>query len=159
MDWSPLLSTLLGATIGLGSAVVLERGKSARDGRQRTLDQRRTVYAEYLSALSRTRNEIRLAASKDSEPAEERSKQAREAFKEGGAYELRYQVALLAPEQVVSASDAAFRALRDVRDVVVAGAVHGEAGYVSDRDKWESRFAALREEMRRDLKVDQQDRV
>lgn len=74
-----------------------------------------------------------------------------EAFRDGNAYELRYQVALVAPTAVVDASTAAFRALRDLRDLIEEGATHTEQNYLELRDHWEDRFAELRTAMKSDL--------
>ena len=112
------------------------------------------MYAEYLSALSRTRNELRLAARNPQVPPDERARIATEAFKSGGAYELRYQVAITAPPAVVEASTAAFRALRDLRDLVEAGTTHHEPDYIRSRDAWEDLFSDLRSQIRKDLEAD-----
>ena len=156
MAWLSLASTLLGAVIGVGSAFIIDRDRFSREQKVNTLEQRRIVYADYLSSLSRTRNELRLAAHRDALPLEERVKLAEEAFKEGQTYELRYKVSLLAPVPLVEASDAAFRSLRRVRDVVAAGGVRGQADYIAARDDWEDAFASLREKMRRDLGINDQ---
>lgn len=74
-----------------------------------------------------------------------------EAFQEGNAYELRYQVALVAPASVMDASTTAFRALRDLRDLIEGGATHTQHNYRVLRDHWEDRFAELRTEMKHDL--------
>lgn len=117
------------------------------------MEQRRIIYADYLSSLSRTRNELRLAAHRESAPPEERIKLAEEAFKEGQTYELRYQVSLLASTSLVRASDTAFRSLRNLRDVVAAGGVREQTNYIVARDAWEEAFADLRIAMRRDLGI------
>jgi len=153
MPWFSLVSTLLGAIIGIGSALIIERSKFTRERQINVMEQRRIVYADYLSSLSRTRNELRLAAHRESTPLEERIILAEEAFKEGQTYELRYHVALLAPASLVQTSDAAFRLLRDLRDVVAAGGVRGQADYIAARDAWEKAFGTLRIAMRQDLGI------
>lgn len=137
--------------IGVGATLVADRTRWKRDHRDRQKETKRQIYAEYLSALSRTRNELRLAARNPQVPLEERARTATEAFKSGGAYELRYQVAITAPPVVVDASTDAFRALRDLRDLVEAGATHHEPDYLRSRDAWESTFSELRRRIRDDL--------
>lgn len=153
MDWSPLVSTALGALIGVGATLVADRSKWRRDRRDRDLALKRQVYGDYLAALSRTWNEIRAAALSSAMPAEERSRVALEAFKERGAYELRHQVEITAPQPVVDLSVTAFRALRDLRDVVQAGALHEDAGYRAQRGLWDASFEELRLAIRRDLRT------
>ncbi len=153
MDWGPLATTALGALIGVSSTLASEQLRWVR--RRRDADQaaKRALYADYLAALSRTRNELRLAGRLVDASAAERARRAADSFKEGGAYEMRYHVALVAPRPVVAASTTAFRALRDIRDAIEDGADRSDEYYRSGRDRWNEAFAALRQEMRRDLGI------
>ncbi|MFI2026798.1 hypothetical protein [Streptomyces buecherae] len=151
MGWGSILSTLLGALIGVFSTLAADWSRASRDRRANDQDVRRQTYADYLAALAQTRNLLRLAARSRSTPLEERARNAMEAFRDGSAYELRYQIALVAPTAVVDASTAAFRALRDLRDLVEEGAIHTEQNYLVLRDHWESCFAELRAAMKSDL--------
>jgi hypothetical protein len=49
--WIPMLSTVLGAVIGLGSALVGDRVRWRREQSDRWLSARREVYVGYLNAL------------------------------------------------------------------------------------------------------------
>lgn len=109
------------------------------------------LYAEYLAALSRTWNEIRQAARNATAPADERARAAAEAFKAGGAYELRYQVSITASDGVEQSSVAAFRALRDLRDLVESGVAYTEPEYREARRHWDRLFGELRLRIRADL--------
>ncbi|MFI2260886.1 hypothetical protein [Streptomyces tubercidicus] len=151
MGWGSLLSTLLGALIGVLSTLAADRSRAIRTRRDNDQNVRRQLCADYLAALAQTRNFLRLAARSRSTPVEERAREAVEAFRDGNAYELRYQVALVAPTAVVDASTAAFRALRDLRDLIEEGATHTEQNYLELRDHWEDRFAELRTAMKSDL--------
>ncbi|RAG83566.1 hypothetical protein DN069_21465 [Streptacidiphilus pinicola] len=151
MDLSSLATTTLGAAIGVGATLIADRTRWKRDHRSKEQDTKRQVYAEYLTALSRTRNELRLASRNPQVPAEERARMATEAFKAGGAYELRYQVAITAPPAVVEASTQAFRALRDLRDLVEAGITHREPSYLSSKEAWDLLFSELCRQIREDL--------
>lgn len=144
MDWTSTISTTLGALIGVSSTLAVEKLRGKRDRQDKIDSYKRQIYAEYLAALSRTRNELRNAARTSSTPPEERARRAIEAFKEGKAYELRYQVEMLAPAEVVSASDRAFRTLRDLRDVVESGLMRTGEEYQEKRDAWDLAFADLR---------------
>ncbi|MFJ9615925.1 hypothetical protein [Streptomyces noursei] len=151
MNWGSLASTVLGAVIGIASTLMADRARARRSRAEGDQAARRQLYGDYLAALARTRNHLRIAARSADTPAEERARMALEAFRDGNAYELRYQVAIVAPDAVVDASTTAFRALRDVRDVVEAGAVHTAREYLELRDRWEDTFAELRAAMRADV--------
>ncbi|WP_078969634.1 hypothetical protein [Streptomyces natalensis] len=145
------MSTLLGALIGVLSTLAADWSRANRTRRDNDQSVRRQLYADYLAALAQTRNLLRLAARSRSASLEERARKAVEAFRDGNAYELRYQIALVAPTAVVEASTTAFRALRDLRDLIEEGTTHTEQNYLDLRDHWEDRFAELRTTMRSDL--------
>ncbi|MET9116645.1 hypothetical protein ABZX38_20960 [Streptomyces longwoodensis] len=151
MDWAPLVSTTLGAVIGIASTLATDQVRTRRGRQDNDQAARRQLYGDYLAALARTRNQLRMAARPVGLPTAERTRRAAEAFHEGNAYELRYQIAVVAPQTVVEASTAAFRALRDLRDRVEDGAHHTSPDYVQARDRWESLLTELRKAMRRDL--------
>ncbi|RXS68751.1 hypothetical protein EST54_08090 [Streptomyces sioyaensis] len=145
------MSTVVGAVIGVLATLAADLSRAKRTRQDSEHNARRQLYADYLAALASTRNHLRLAARSAHTPPEERARKAIEAFKEGNAYELRYQVALISPRSVIEASTAAFRALRDLRDLIEEGALHTEPSYLDLRDCWEERFAELRTVMRNNL--------
>jgi hypothetical protein len=151
MYWSSLLSTLMGAIIGLAATFTADRMRWTRDKTDREVRDRRELYAEYLTAMANTRNRLRMAARTADEPLVERAQQARVAFAEGRAYELRYQVALIAPDTVVDASTAVVRALRELRDAIEAGDLRGEPKYVVLRKSFDELYASLIRSMRDDV--------
>ncbi|MBY8880291.1 hypothetical protein [Actinacidiphila acidipaludis] len=150
MDWGPLSSTALGAVIGIATTLAADHMRALRGRTDADRANRQKLYGDYLAALARTRNHLRITA-RHAVPPEERAHGAVEAFREGNAYELRYQVAVVAPRDVVEASTAAFRALRDLRDEVEGGAVATDDRYVATRERWDVLLAELRVAMRRDL--------
>lgn len=150
MDWGPLSSTALGAVIGVATTLAADHLRAVRGRTDADRANRQKLYGDYLAALARTRNHLRITARQDV-PAGERAQSAVEAFREGNAYELRYQIAVAAPREVVEASTAAFRALRDLRSEVESGAVATDHRYVETRERWDALLAQLRVAMRRDL--------
>ncbi|WP_229700017.1 hypothetical protein [Streptomyces kronopolitis] len=150
-----MTSTAPGAAIGTLATLTTDLSRAKRTRQHNEHNTRRQLCADYLAALARTRNNLRLAARSAHTPPEERARKAIEAFKEGNAYELRYQLALIAPTPVIEASTAAFRALRDLRDLVEEGALHTDPSYLDLRDHWEERFAELRTAMRSTLDTTQ----
>ena len=151
MDWSSPLSTLLGALIGVSSTLAVDRVRADRERLDKDKAVKRQVYADYLAALTRTRNELRSAARDPEAAPEDCRRTAVEALRDGGAYELRYQVAVLAPTAVDQASVDAFHALRDMHDLVEEGAVHTDPDYREAHRRWDERFTSLRELVRKDL--------
>lgn len=151
MGWGPLASTSLGAVIGIASTLATDQMRTRRGREDKDEAARRQLYGDYLAALARTRNHLRMAARSAGLDSGERGRRAVEAFFEGNAYELRYQIAIVAPAEVVEASTNAFRSLRDLRDLVEAGALHTDQSHVDARERWELLLAELRMSMRRDL--------
>ena len=153
MEWSSLAGTALGALIGVSATLAAERTRWRRGRQDTDKATKQRTYAEYLAALSRTRNEIRGAAISESVPAADRSRRAAEAFRTGGAYELRYQVELIGRDSVIVASDKAFRTLRELRDLVEGGTLHRDDVYLGRRDVWDAAFSELRQHMKADLSI------
>lgn len=153
MEWSPLIGTALGAVIGISATLATDRARWQRGRRDADLALKRQTYAEYLAALALTRQELHLAAFSASTPLAQRTELAAKSFSAGRAYELRYQVALIGPSELKSASDQAFRALRKLRDLVQDGAIRSDTNYVEQRDVWEDALASLMTMMEEDLTV------
>ncbi|GHB71082.1 hypothetical protein GCM10010306_075930 [Streptomyces umbrinus] len=150
MNWASLISAVLGAAIGITSTLLADRARWRRDSEERHRTERREVYTEYLTALSRTRNGLREAARS---PVNERSGNAREAFHTGGAYELRIQMTITAPDRLIQPSEAAYRSLRKLRNSIEDGASHNDEAYIEQREDYQSTLEILRRGMREDLGV------
>lgn len=151
MQWSSLIGAVVGALIGVSATLSSEHLRWRRGRQDSDKATKRQLYADYLAALSRTRNELRLASRRSSSPPEERARRAEEAFKAGEAYELRYQVSLVASSHIIAVSDETFRKLRGIQHLVEDGMLHTDAAYIQQRDLFEASFAALRDHMRNDL--------
>lgn len=148
----PLLTTVLGAVIGVGATLVADLTRASRSQREGDRASKRQAYGDYLAALSLTRHNLRVAARSSVASVDDRARLAFDAFKDAKAYEMRYQVALVAPDQVIEASTSAFNALRSLRDLVEGGGgTHDDPAYRAAQDQWANRFAELRHRMRSDL--------
>ncbi|HET6858741.1 MAG TPA: hypothetical protein VFH94_16830 [Streptomyces sp.] len=117
MDWGTLIGTGLGAVVGVGSTLIADRVRWKRDQGARQEDVKRQLYGEYLTALTRTRNELKELRGAAVAP-DERARLAGQFYRQGGAYELRYQLAITAPTAVVECSEDALRKLRVVREKI-----------------------------------------
>ncbi|MEE1766506.1 MULTISPECIES: hypothetical protein [unclassified Streptomyces] len=151
MQWITLISTIVGAAIATGSALLLDRQRWKRERLERETQARRTLYGEYLASLSEARHACgNVARDPDMEPSVRRTT-ARHAF--GPCIGLRYQMTISAPGRVVDASEDAFRRLRDLRDRVMEGVLATEPVYVAGRLAYNDALAVLRARMREDLHV------
>ncbi|GGY88679.1 hypothetical protein [Streptomyces poonensis] len=151
MQWITLISTMVGAVIATGSAILLDRQRWRRERSDRETQARRTLYGNYLASLSEARHTCgNVARDPDMEPSTRRTT-AREAF--GPCIGLRYQMTISAPSRVVEASEDAFRRLRDLRDRVMEGILVTDPVYLEGRRTYDDALAALRVRMRGDLRV------
>ncbi|MEV0118686.1 hypothetical protein AB0H77_36480 [Streptomyces sp. NPDC050844] len=148
------MSTLFGAGIGVGATLLADRIRWNRERADRALETRRQLYAEYTAALSRIRTALNESAQASGPRDEEYERQVRELFLAPGAYELRHQMAILAPAEVVEAARATFVALRATRDCVLEGADADSHAYEASEDANGAAVAELRRVMRRDLGVE-----
>ncbi|MFE0256238.1 hypothetical protein [Streptomyces sp. NPDC059010] len=152
MDWGTLLGTLTGAVIGVGATSIGDRAKWRREQSERRTDVKRELYAAYLAAVAKTWNDIRAAVIDSTEPWPERARQAEVAYRNGGVYELRYQMAITAPPEIVVLSDQTMRGIRDLVGQLIAGRRYDTwAELKSDGRPWFDAFDAMRASMRRDL--------
>ncbi|MFF0064198.1 hypothetical protein ACFYRC_22100 [Streptomyces sp. NPDC005279] len=152
MEWISPVSTALGAVIGVGSTLIADRLRWRRERAGQSLDVRRILYGDYTAALSRMRTALNECALADI-PAQERPQRVRELFLAPGAYEIRHQLAIIAPQVVVEAARTAFVVLRDTRDLLLEGAGIEDQAYRELEDRFDSALAVLRSAMRRDLGV------
>ncbi|WP_037670158.1 hypothetical protein [Streptomyces griseus] len=149
MQWIALLSTVVGAVIALGSAMLLDRKRWQRERLDREIQMRRSLYGDYLACLSEARHTCGNVARDPDMDLPTRRTTAREAF--GPCIGLRYQMTITAPARVVEASEKAFRRLRDLRDRVMEGVLATEPVYVEGRLGYDTALAELRAGMREDL--------
>ncbi|RKN08576.1 hypothetical protein [Streptomyces radicis] len=151
MDWGTLIGTGVGGVVALAATMIAERARWRRDESVRRLETKRQLYADYLTALTRTRNHLKDIVQSPALAPEERVRQSAEAYREGGAYELRHQMGILASKPVVTAADEAFRRLRDIRDLVRDGK---EGALKEEFDAMIHAIRTLRDAMRTDLGTD-----
>ncbi|GGS65229.1 hypothetical protein [Streptomyces violaceus] len=151
MQWLTLISTVVGAAIATGSAMLLDRQRWRRERADRESQARRTLYGEYLACLSEARHACGNVARDPDMEIPTRRTTAREAF--GPCIGLRYQMTISAPSRVVDASEDAFRRLRDLRDRVMEGVLATEPVYLEGRRSYDDALALLRARMREDLRV------
>ncbi len=150
MDWTPLLSTLTGAVIGIAATLIADRNRWRREEARHALEVRREVYTEYVSALKAAGEEIRAVALGDHMSESARDAAVREALRGTGIY---LSLRLVGPPQVVEAGNEAFHRLRAIRDAYARGVAVGSADDAPLIERRRKAMAQMRRLMREDLGV------
>ncbi|MFE6679286.1 hypothetical protein [Streptomyces sp. NPDC057729] len=140
MEWTTLVSTMLGAVIGVGSTLLAERLRWRRDVGERDRELLRSSYVQFLEALTQARDVISQASRA---PDATQLEQVLSALLEHGVHVKQYQLELLAPAHVVSKARDAGYTLALYRDAVVAGARRDDPECADARRA----FRAAREEL------------
>ncbi|MEV8452709.1 hypothetical protein AB0467_09020 [Streptomyces sp. NPDC052095] len=153
MDLMPLLSTLTGAVIGIAATLLADRNRWRREEARRTLDVRREVYTEYVSALKAAGEEIRAVALGDHMSESARDAAVREAVRGTGVYTASERLWLVGPPQVVAAGNEAFHCLRAIRDAYARGVAVGSSDAALLIERRRTAMARMRHLMREDLGV------
>jgi hypothetical protein len=150
VDWSAVVSTLVGAIVGVGATMLADRARWKRDqGRER--DQlRRESYGGYISAIIIAHEAMRAAAVGDGPPEGKRAA-ITEAFRSADPYVHRFELSLLAPADVVADAVTVFRRVRDIRDLLISGIGAESAVYRAAQTAYYDAIKAMSDTMRRDL--------
>jgi hypothetical protein len=99
MDWTPLLSTLTGAVIGIAATLIADRNRWRREEARHALEVPREVYTEYVSALKAAGEEIRAVALGDHMSESARDAAVREAVRGTGIYTASERLWLVGPRR------------------------------------------------------------
>jgi hypothetical protein len=153
MDWMPLLSTLTGALIGITATLIADRNRWRREEGRHTLELRREVYTEYVSALKTAGEEIRAVALGDHMSESARDAAVREAFRSTGLYPASERLWLIGPPQVVEACNDAFHSLGRIRDAYARGVEVDSADVKPLIAQRRTAMAQMRDLMREDLGI------
>jgi len=120
-QWIAVLGTALGAVIGIGAAFINDRVRWRRDQDRDRLGVRRELYSSYIAALTEIHESMRAVSGRDGLTPAGRRDAVRAVFHDGGLYQLRYQIGVIADQQVLDAAETAFSHMRDIRDTLAAG--------------------------------------
>lgn len=148
-----MIATALGAVVGVLSSAASDRLRWHRDVSEKDRESLRTIYAEFLDAVTRARNTISHTAHNSHDPLEDRATAARGALTEAGVYEKQYRLELSAPPNVLPLAGDVLSALLALRDVVRHGVSPRDADYnaawVRLRDSRTALLGAMRESLKR----------
>jgi hypothetical protein len=153
MDWMPLLSTLTGAVIGISATLLADRNRWRREEARHTLEVRREVYTEFVTALKAAGEEIRAVALGDHMSESARDAAVREAFRSTGLYTASERLWLVGPPHVVEGGNEAYRSLRRIRDAYAQGVAIGSAEDAALIAQRRTAMSQMRERMREDLGI------
>jgi len=113
---------------------------------------KRELYASYLAAIAQSWNEIRAAVIDSDEAWPERASVASLAYRNGRVLELRYQMSITAPPDIVALSDQTLRGMRTLTDKLIAGQTYNTWDELkADNQPWFDSFNTMRRMMRLDL--------
>ncbi|MYS22889.1 hypothetical protein GA0115240_145811 [Streptomyces sp. DvalAA-14] len=150
MDWLAPVNTLIGAGIGIGSTLLADRLRWRRDRAALNEDTRRQTYAAFMGALSDVYQRLDEIA-RAGHAAGEAQLAAREVFVSRNLYPLRYEIALIAPWEVMDAVNQAFWRVRDLRDLVASGTGRGNPDFGRQLHAYLAAAEQAQVVMRRDL--------
>lgn len=130
--------------------MLADRTRWKRDqGRER--DQlRRESYGNYLAAIIKAHEAMRIAAAGNASPESKRAA-ITEAFQAADPYVHRFELSLLAPADVVEDAVTVFRRTRDIRDLLIGGTAAETAEYRAAQKAYYDAIKAMSDTMRKDL--------
>ncbi|MFD8047679.1 hypothetical protein ACFV5E_30135 [Streptomyces chartreusis] len=152
MDWISPVSSLAGAVVGVGAALTAERLRWRRDRERDAAQTRRTVYSEFLMALSRGHTDMRSIVLQPDRPSGDALYgELHQALDGAGIWRLRQSLSLTASAEIIQLAEAACDALAAMRDrLIEEPTIRGDSYRVCRAELWREN-AHLREAMRRDL--------
>jgi hypothetical protein len=151
MEWFTLVSTAVGAILGVGATTLNDRLKWRRERTKALYDSRSKLYSDYLADLTKTRDSLRLVARSIKAHDMSRRADADDAFASANIYARRYQIRITASDIVANSATAALRALRDIRDVIGDGHEHHSDQYNQAKGRYDSALTILINAMQEDL--------
>jgi hypothetical protein len=138
VDWATPISTLVGGTIGIGSALLGDRLRVRRERMHQIDDVRRQLYAKYLEALTSTDSDLQLLAIAEETPVD--AIKVRAVWRKYSVLALKYEVQLVASRVVAEAADATYSRLRVMRNAIrTTNLIVGSPGNLDDdpgSDEW-----------------------
>lgn len=153
MDWSILVSTAVGALLGVGSTLAGDRMRWRREEHRNWIQTRRETYIEHLRALSSAHANLRAVAHNADTSSTDRYVLLNTALDDSGIWRSRQALSLVAPHDVIQLAITAAKAVESVRDALMSGADTANPVYIMARDELWTANAELRSAMREDLGV------
>ncbi|MEE1834475.1 hypothetical protein [Streptomyces sp. SP17KL33] len=151
MDIAPLLGTLLGGLIGVGSTAFVDRLRARRDQDSRSQELQREAFSCYLAAVSEASVAMR-QASRDAQRADQDvGATVYESLVGSRVYPAYHTLAVVAEEGIVAQANIVLVALERARDLLIAGVGVEAPDYRDARATLLTQLATLRNFMRQGL--------
>ena len=148
MEWTPLVSTIVGAAVALGGTVLAYKIRSKDEAGRESRSERRQGYLDFIVALDGAHGALRDVANSD-EP--DRRHAASRAVSASGVYEAREKFVLCANPAVITPGEKAFMRLVEVRKAIGDGARLGTPEYHEPYHRFAEALWGLRRAIREDL--------
>jgi hypothetical protein len=152
MDWSSPLSTVIGAVVGVGTALVVDWTRSRRDREQQWDQLRRQMYTDFMAALNIGVGQLEDIARRGLAPPE-RDQALRQALQAAGVWRIHQQLLITASPPVISDGWNALLGLTQIRDELARDATFDSQEYLAARQRYSKLMSTLRDAMRADLNV------
>ena len=140
----------MGAIVGVGATMLADRAHWKRDQGREQNQLRRVSYGNYLAAIIKAHETMRIAAVGHASPDSKRAA-ITEAFQSADPYVHRFELSLLAPADVVEDAVTVFRGTRDIRDLLISGSGADTAEYRAAQKAYYDAIKAMSDTMRKDL--------
>lgn len=145
-----LAATLVGASIAMGTSLIVEIRKARHDTDAEWLRSRRDIYAEYLTVLAQARMDLAALAHDSELPVADRPTTASQIF--GPCYQVRHRLELYMPPDVEGPALTYFRTLRRFRTAVGANLrITDQPDYDDYAQEVKHALAGCRDAMRADI--------
>ncbi|MFD6163030.1 hypothetical protein ACFWF7_43685 [Nocardia sp. NPDC060256] len=158
MEWVAVVGTLSGAAVGAGTTLLVDLIKARRDRSQRFQDAQRGVYAKYLEALVKTDIAVQALAMSQATPLS--NADATAAFRSHQLVAARFELELVAPQEITDAAEVAYDALNAVRVTLTTTSVTvghrgvGSPEWLAVHEPFRMALDSLRQAMRAGLNPD-----
>jgi hypothetical protein len=121
MDWSAIVGTIVGASLGICSTLLVSRMQWRHQQDGRWYDIRRETYVDFLTAVNKSYEALWALGLGEYESSLPLLGASREILRSSGVYEARQRVIISAPQSVINACEEVFQRLKEVRDIIGNG--------------------------------------
>jgi hypothetical protein len=151
MEWTSLASTALGALIALFTTMINDRAKWRREqvSNRRKLHQQ--TYSAFLTALTEAHERMRSESLAEHQTPQTRSAAIIDVFHEAGCYRLRYELSIVAEQNVLDCGEESFRIMRNIRDLLAGDGSVNDEKYKDLRRAYGASLRELQQRMRVEL--------
>ncbi len=128
-----------------------ERFKWQREQASNLRSLRRETYARFLAALTDAHEQMRGEAQADHSTPEARSVAVLDAFRTSRCYHLRYELAIIAEQDVLDNAEESYLIMRDLRDLLAKDGSVDSGEYRALRTRYGASLRKLQGQMRVEL--------